>query len=59
MISVEEARNILGEEAETLTDQQLEQVIASFDFLADKCLEMFEVKVFKQPLRKVLDNATN
>jgi len=55
-MSTEEARQILGEEANGLTDEQLTQVLSSFDYLADKLLEEYEIKVFGKPLEVLLDN---
>ena len=47
MISVEEAKKILGKRAGGLNDRQVESVIAQFQCLADGWLDSFERGVFK------------
>lgn len=56
-MDITEAREMLGEEAKGLSDNQLQSIIANFDFLADWMLEEYEKKVFGKPLRElVVDN---
>lgn len=54
MVTIEEVRAILGQDAESLTDQELEDLMAKFEYLADCWLETYEKKVFKRSLN--IDN---
>lgn len=54
MVTIEEARAILGQDAESLADQELEDLMAKFEYLADCWLETYEKKAFKRSLN--IDN---
>ncbi len=45
-MEIEEARKILGKTAKDLSDDQIRDVIANFDFLASSWLNDYEKKIF-------------
>lgn len=52
-ITIEKARQILGKNASTLTDSQIQDLISSFEFLADGWLDEFEIKLFGKKLSEM------
>ena len=54
MLSIEKARKVLGQRARGLSDHQVENIIAQFQFLADGWLDSFERSIFKGKIVKEL-----
>ena len=54
IVSIEEARDILGEDAEALTDQQIAEVIGTLDLLAKDTLQKAREKVIMKKDAKKL-----
>lgn len=44
IISVEEARQLMGEANKKYTDEQIEEVINIFDFMADMAIDVYLIK---------------
>lgn len=54
IITVEEARRLMGEASKKYTDKQIEEVINVFDYVADMSIDCFLVKR-KEKLNKKLE----
>lgn len=47
MITLEQARKALGETGKKMTDEEIQETMTTFDYLADEWLDMYERKIFK------------
>ena len=46
-ITLEEARKALGKTGRKMTDEEIQKTMATFDYLAEEWLDMYERKIFK------------
>ena len=46
MISLEKAREVLGQKAKNMTDTQIADLLALYNHLANQCLDEIEKKIF-------------
>lgn len=57
---VSKARKILGEIADSLPDENIENLVTDFEYLADTWLDVFEKRVFAgKTLKEVMGTSTN
>jgi hypothetical protein len=49
IMTVKEARELLGDEAKVYTDEQVKQIIADTTFLADLAIDSYKKEKLKSP----------
>jgi hypothetical protein len=55
-MTTEKAKKILGKVGKKMTDQQIEELVNSIQYLIDYFLEMKETEIFGKPIRKLLES---
>ncbi len=50
LVSVKEAREVLGNKAKSMTDSQIKELLAKYQELAKWWLDEFEIKKFGRPI---------
>lgn len=54
-VTIEQAREILGSEAKSLTDNEINELIMFFEEVSDRVLNEFERATFGTSLNKIID----
>lgn len=54
-MTIEEFREALGETGKKMTDEELQKLMATFDYLSDNWLDKQETEIFGCPIKTLLD----
>lgn len=54
LISVEEAKEILGKKGKGLSDSQIKEMLSKYQELVKWWLDVFEIKKFGKPIRELI-----
>ncbi len=56
MITFEQVKNALGETGMNMTNDQITNLMATFDYLSDKWLDMSEIAIFGKSINDIVDS---